>query len=150
MKSDLEQFLTDRLDEITTEVVGEITVRVPAYAHLRAGAVVRLVRDALSVYAGGGDRTAVLDSFRDLGAGAARAGHDVHHFESALRTGARVLVRRTAGAAARLYQPTTEFITVMERAFTAEGEIVEAAVDGHCQAMRPEMDRRLHALLAEN
>ncbi|TDC86837.1 hypothetical protein [Actinomadura sp. 7K507] len=150
MKPELEQFLTERLDEIIAEVVGEITARVPAYTHLRTHAVLALVRDALSGYLGAHDKTAVLDSFRDLGASEARAGHEIHHFECAVRTGARVVVRRTASAAARLYPPTTEYVTVMETAFTAEGEIVEAAVDGHCQAMRPEMDRRLHALLTEN
>ncbi|MEU8798053.1 hypothetical protein [Spirillospora sp. NPDC048819] len=149
MKPELEQFLTDRLDEITAEVVDEITARVPAYARLRTGAVLTLVRDALSGYLGARDRTAVLDAFRDLGASEARAGHEIHHFESALRTGARVVVRRTANAAARVYPPAAEFIAVMETAFTAEEEIVDAAVDGHCRAMRPEMDRRLHALLSE-
>ncbi|MFG2088670.1 MULTISPECIES: hypothetical protein [unclassified Spirillospora] len=150
MKPDLEQFLTERLDEITAEVVGEITTRVPAYTHVRASAVLTLVRDALTGYLGVRDRGAVLDSFRDLGASEAHAGQEIHHFESALRAGARVVVRRTANAAARIYPPTTEFITVMETAFTAEEEIVDAAVDGHCRAMRPEMDRRLHALLSEN
>lgn len=150
MKPDLEKFLADRLDEITAEVVGEITTRVPAYTHLRPGAVLTLVRDALSVYTGARDKTAVLDAFRDLGAGEARAGKDVRHFESALRTGARVLVRRTANAAARLYPPTTEFITVMENVFTAENEIVEAAVEAHHRAMRPEIARRLYTLLSEN
>lgn len=150
MKPDLERFLTDRLDEITAEVVGEITTRVPAYTHVRAGAVLRLVQDALAGYLGARDKRAVLDSFRDLGAGEARAGQEIHDFESALRTGARVVVRRTANAAARIYPPTAEFMTVMETAFAAEEEIVDAAVDGHCRAMRPDMDRRLHALLNGN
>ncbi|MBB4778873.1 hypothetical protein [Actinomadura livida] len=129
MKPDLERFLTARLDEITAEVVHEISLRVPAYTHVRAGAVGTLVRDAVSAYLGARDKTAVLDSFRVLGAGEARAGHDVHHFETAMRTGARVIVRRTANAAARLYPPTAEYITVMETAFSAENEIVKAAVE---------------------
>ena len=147
--TELERFLTDRLEEITAEVVGEIATRVPAYTHLRAGAVLDLVRAALSGYLGARDKTAVLDSFRDLGASEARAGHEIHHFECAVRTGARVVVRRTASAAAGIYPPATEYVTVMETAFTAEGEIVEAAVDGHCRAMRPDMDRRLRALLTD-
>ncbi|TDC64358.1 hypothetical protein E1200_20455 [Actinomadura sp. GC306] len=130
MQPDLERFLTDRLDEITAEVVREINVRVPAYAHVRAGAVGTLVRDAVSAYLGARDKTAVLDAFRVLGAGEARAGHDVRHFETAMRTGARVIVRRTANAAAHLYPPTAEYITVMETAFSAEDELVKAAVDG--------------------
>lgn len=151
MKPDLERFLTDRLDEITAEVVGEINARVPAYTHLRRGAVLRLVRDALSLYTGASDTSAVLDAFRDLGASEARAGHDVRHLESALRAGARVLVRRTAGAAARLYPPTIEFISVMETAFTAESELVQAAMEGHRRAMRRRRPvSGFHTLVTEN
>ncbi|XRQ07149.1 hypothetical protein ACN3XK_63285 [Actinomadura welshii] len=145
MKPDLERFLTDRLDEIIAEVVCEITSRVPGYTHVRPGAVAPLVRGALSGYLGARDRTAVLDSFRVLGAGEARAGQDIRHFESALRTGARVLIRRTANAAARLYPPTAEYVTVMETAFSAENEIVEAAVAGHHGAAC-----RLRPLFSEN
>lgn len=153
MKPDLERFLTDRLDEITAEVVGEITSRVPAYTHLRAGAVLRLVRDALPFYAGGCDRAggaAVLDAFRAVGAGEARAGQDVRHLESALRTGARVLIRRTAAAAARLYPPTAEFVTVMETAFRAESAIVEAAMEGHRRVVGPRHVQYFSTLVSEN
>lgn len=131
MKPDLERFLTDRVDEIAAEIVQEISARVPGYAHVRAGAVGTLVRGALAAYLGARDKTGVLEAFRVLGAGEARAGQDVRRFESALRAGARVLVRRTASAAARFYPPTGEYITVMETAFSAEKEIVEAAVEGH-------------------
>jgi hypothetical protein len=150
MQPDLDTFLADRLHEITAEVVGEITARVPAYGHLRAGEIRALVRDALAVYTGALEAGAVLDAFRDLGASEARAGQDVRHFESALRTGARVLIRRTAGAAACLYPPTAEFIAVMETAFTAEDELVGAAVEGHHRARRPDVARRLYSLLTEN
>ncbi|WP_433465327.1 hypothetical protein [Spirillospora sp. CA-128828] len=150
MQPALDQFLTDRIDEITAEVVGEITTCVPAYTHLRPGEILSLVRDALAVYTGALEASAVLAAFRDLGVGEALAGQDVRHFESALRTGARVLVRRTADAAARLYPPTSEFIAVMETAFTAEHAIVGAAVDAHHRAARPEVTRRLYSLLSKN
>jgi hypothetical protein len=149
MQPALDRFLADRLDEITAEVAGEIAARVPAYTHLRAGEILALVRDALAVYTGALEASAVLDAFRDLGAGEARAGQDVRHFESALRTGARVLVRRTADAAAVLYPPTAEFVAVMETAFTAENEIVGAAVEGHRRARQFGMSR-LSGLLSEN
>ncbi|NDU74278.1 hypothetical protein GWI34_16785 [Actinomadura sp. DSM 109109] len=150
MQPALDQFLTDRLDEITAEVAGEIAERVPAYTHLRPREILALVRAALAAYTGTRDTGAVLDAFRDLGASEARAGHDVRHFESALRTGARVLIRRTAGAAARLYPPTAEYISVMEHAFTAECRIVQAAVEGHHHAGRRAPVRRLHPLFSEN
>ena len=137
MEPDLHRLLTDRLDEITADVVREVAGRVPGCALPRRGAVFRLVRDALPVYAGAADRAAVLDAFRDLGADQARAGQDVRRLERALRAGARVLVARTATVAARLYPPTAEFVAVMENAFIAEQEIVQAAVDGHRRAARP-------------
>ncbi|MEV3926918.1 hypothetical protein [Actinomadura coerulea] len=150
MQPTLDQFLADRLDEITAEVAGEIAERVPAYTHLRAREILALVRDALAAYTGARDTGTVLDAFRALGAGEARAGQDVRHFESALRTGARVLIRRTAGAAARLYPPTAEYVTVMEHAFSAEGRIVQAAVEGHRRAGRRAGTRRLPTLVSEN
>lgn len=150
MQPTLDQFLADRLDEITAEVAGEIAERVPAYTHLRAREILALVRDALAAYTGACDTGTVLDAFRALGAGEARAGQDVRHFESALRTGARVLIRRTAGAAARLYPPTAEYVTVMEHAFSAEGRIVQAAVEGHRRAGRRAGTRRLPTLVSEN
>ncbi|MGI5205790.1 hypothetical protein ACQEU6_29970 [Spirillospora sp. CA-108201] len=150
MQPTLDQFLTDRLDEITAEVAGEIAERVPAYTHLRAREILALVRDALSAYTGARETGAVLDAFRALGASEARAGQDVRHFESALRTGARVLIRRTAGAAARLYPPTAEYITVMEQAFSAEGRIVQAAVEGYRGAGRRHGTRRLSTLVSDN
>ncbi|TDD74533.1 hypothetical protein E1293_29445 [Actinomadura darangshiensis] len=150
MQPELDQFLADRIDEITAEVTGEIAARVPVYAHLRATEILNVVRDALAVYAGACEASAVLPVFRALGAGEACAGQDVRHLESALRTGARVLVRRTASAAARLYPPTAEYITVMETAFIAEGELVGAAVDGHRRAMRPAVASRLSSLLSGN
>ncbi len=146
MKPDLERFLTDHVDEIAAEIVQEISARVPGYAHVRAGAVGTLVRGALAAYLGPRDKTSVLEAFRVLGAGEARAGQDVRRFESALRAGARVLVRRTASAAARFYPPTGEYITVMETAFSAEKEIVEAAVEGHHLASL----RALHPLFSQN
>lgn len=150
MKPDLYRFLADRIDEITAETAAEIAARVPAYTHLRPAEIANLVAEAIAVYTGAREPRAVLPVFRALGASEACAGHDAGHFESALRTGARVLVRRTAGAAARLYPPTAEFIAVMETAFTAETEIVGAAVDGHRRAARPAVARRLHPLLTEN
>ncbi|MFD0899341.1 hypothetical protein [Actinomadura sediminis] len=123
--------LIDRLDEIAAEVAGDITARVPAYAHLPDTVVARALRDALIVYAGAHGKTAALDWFRRLGARSARAGQDVRQLESALRTGARILVREMAGAAARLYPPNDEFVAVMERAFTGEAEIIEAALTAH-------------------
>ncbi|MFD0538800.1 hypothetical protein ACFQY7_38795 [Actinomadura luteofluorescens] len=96
MQPTLDQFLTDRLDEITAEVAGEIAERVPAYTHLSPREILALVRDALAAYTGARETGTVLDAFRALGASEARAGQDVRHFESALRTGARVLIRRTA------------------------------------------------------
>ncbi|NKZ03109.1 hypothetical protein [Actinomadura latina] len=150
MKPDLQRFLADRIDEITAEMVGEIAARVPAYTHLRPGEISNLVEEAIAVYSGAREPRAVLPVFRALGAGEACAGHDVRHLESALRTGARVLVRRTAGAAARLYPPTAEFITVMETAFTAESAIVGAAVDAYRRAARPAVARRLYPLLSGN
>ncbi|MFA1546441.1 hypothetical protein [Actinomadura chokoriensis] len=150
MRPDLQRFLADRIDEITAEVAGEVTARVPAYTHLRPGEISNLVREAIAAYSGACEARAVLPVFRALGASEACAGHDVGHFESALRTAARVLVRRTAGAAARLYPPTAEFIAVMETAFTAESEIVGAAVDSYRRAARPAVARRLHPLLSDN
>ncbi|WP_378322261.1 hypothetical protein [Actinomadura fibrosa] len=140
--------LRDDLNEIAAEVAREIAARVPAYGHVRNAAVAGPVRDALSVCAGGQDRLTALDAFRRLGAREARAGQDVRHLESALRAGARVLIGRTASTAARIYPPTTEFVSVMETAFTAEKEIVTAAVEGHAEAARPTMTRRLRTLLS--
>ncbi|NVI88270.1 hypothetical protein [Actinomadura sp. BRA 177] len=150
MKPDLHRFLADRIDEITAEMAGEIAARVPAYTHLSPGEIANLVKEAIAAYSGACEARAVLPVFRALGASEACAGHDVRHFESALRTAARVLVRRTAGAAARLYPPTAEYITVMETAFSAESEIVGAAVDGHRRAARPAVARRLYPLLSGN
>ncbi|MFV2172034.1 hypothetical protein ACFHW2_15220 [Actinomadura sp. LOL_016] len=123
--------LIDRLDEIAAEVAGDITARVPAYAHLPDKVVTRALRDALVVYTGAHGKAAALDWFRRLGARSARAGQDVRQLESALRTGARVLVREMAGVAARLYPPNDEFVAVMERAFTGEAEIIEATLTAH-------------------
>jgi hypothetical protein len=142
------ELLAERLDEITAEIVGEIAGRVPAYTGLSAAMILTLVRDALTVYTGAQDRGAALDHFRRLGAHEARAGQDVRHLESALRSGARVLIRRTANAAARVHPPNTEFIAVMESAFSAEDQIVEAAVDGHHRAARPRNGSRLYPLVA--
>ncbi|WP_141579804.1 hypothetical protein [Actinomadura sp. WMMA1423] len=150
MQPTLDQFLTDRLDEITAEVAGEIAERVPAYTHLRPREILALVRDALAAYTGARETGAVLDAFRALGASEARAGQDLRHFESALRTGARVLIRRTAGAAARLYPPTAEYIDVMEKAFSAECRIVQAAVEGHHRAGRRDAVCRFYTLVSEN
>ncbi|WP_067793537.1 hypothetical protein [Actinomadura formosensis] len=146
----LRRFLAERADEITAEVVGEIAARVPAYTHLRAGDVSNLVREAIAVYSGAREASAVLPVFRALGAGEALAGHDIRYFECALRTAARVLVRRTANAAARLYPPTAEFITIMEIAFTAEDELVGAAVEGHHRAARPGVARLRYPLFSDN
>jgi len=150
VKPDLQRFLADRVDEITAEVAREVADRVPAYTHLRPAEISNLVREAIAAYSGACEARAVLPVFRALGASEACAGHDARHFESALRTAARVLVRRTAGAAARLYPPTAEFIRVMETAFTAESEIVGAAVDGHRRATHPAVARRIHPLLSKN
>ncbi|OLT16072.1 hypothetical protein BJF79_18640 [Actinomadura sp. CNU-125] len=123
--------LIHRLDEITAEVAGDITARVPVYAHLPDKVVTRALRDALVIYAGAHGKPAALDWFRRLGARSARAGQDVRQLESALRMGARVLVREMAGAAACLYPPNDEFVAVMERAFTGEAEIIDAALTAH-------------------
>ncbi len=146
----LYRFLADRADEITAEVAGEVAARVPAYTRLGPDEIATLVTEAIAVYSGAREARAVLPVFRALGAGEACAGHDVRHFESALRTAARVLVRRTAGAASRLYPPTAEFIAVMRTAFTAESAIVEAAIDGHRRATRPAVARRRYPLLSDN
>ncbi|WP_030163410.1 hypothetical protein [Spirillospora albida] len=138
------RYLTGHLDEIAAEVAGEITARGAACGFLRDLDLRTPVLDALAVCTNTDGKAAALAAFRDLGAQAARAGQDAHVVEAALRAGGRVLVRRLANAAATLYPPTGEFITVMEDAFTGESEFVRAAIDAHRLAAAQRLFTYLH------
>lgn len=138
------RYLTGHLDEIAAEVAGEIAARGHTCGFLRDLDLRTPVRDALAVCANTERKAAALEAFRDLGVQAAHAGQDARVVETALRAGGRVLVRRLANAAARLYPPTGEFVSVMEDAFTGENEFVSVAIEAHRLAAAQRLFTYLH------
>lgn len=140
----LADFLRPHLDEITQEIEREVQLQVPEYARPADDAYVRTiragVRRALTLFV---DRIADIDqdqervarTYQEIGRGEAGEGRGLEVLQAALRLGGRAAWRRLTKAADELGLDSGEVAALAEAAFTQMHEIMQAATEGHGEAL---------------
>ncbi|MFD8305830.1 PucR family transcriptional regulator [Streptomyces sp. NPDC059690] len=140
----LADFLRPHLDEITQEIEREVQLQVPEYARPADDAYVRTiragVRRALTLFV---DRIADVDqdqervarTYQEIGRGEAGEGRGLEVLQAALRLGGRAAWRRLTKAADELGLDSGEVAALAEAAFAHLHEIMQAATEGHGEAL---------------
>ncbi|WP_043217523.1 PucR family transcriptional regulator [Streptomyces sp. 351MFTsu5.1] len=140
----LADFLRPHLDEIIEEIEHEVLLQVPEYARPADDAYVRTiragVRRALTLFV---DRIADIDldqervarTYQEIGRGEAGEGRGLEVLQAALRLGGRAAWRRLARAADELGLDSGEVAALAEAGFTHMHEIMQAATEGHGEAL---------------
>jgi hypothetical protein len=143
-----------RLD-LATEIIDEVAAQVPEYAWRadpeRRAAVVDAARRTVAEFADlvGGTATGwprhMLDLFGEAGAQEARAGRGLDQLQSALRAGARAVLRWLAVQSERLRLPRSVYRAFAEAVFASLDEFAAAAAEGHRRELaRQGGDRARH------
>jgi hypothetical protein len=143
-----------RLD-LATEIIDEVEAQVPEYAWRsdpeRRAAMVETTRRAVAEFADlmGAAATGwprhVLDLFGEVGAQEARDGRGLDQLQSALRAGARAVLRWLAVQSERLRLPRSVYRAFAEAVFASLDEFASAAAEGHRRELaRQGGDRARH------
>ncbi|SEG89705.1 DNA-binding transcriptional regulator, PucR family [Thermomonospora echinospora] len=141
-----------RLD-LATEIVDEVAAQVPEYSWQtdpeRRAALVETIRRTVAEFADlmGGPATGwprhMLDLFGEAGAQEARAGRGLDRLQSALRAGARAVLRWLAVQSERLRLPRSMYRAFAEAVFTSLDEFADAAAEGHRRELAKQGDDRV-------
>ncbi|HEX2315235.1 MAG TPA: hypothetical protein VHJ17_15940, partial [Thermomonospora sp.] len=141
--------------DLAAEIIGEVEAQVPEFgwrdAPDRRAAMVEATREGVAEFAVLLTGSAqcwprpLLDRFAAAGAREARAGRGLEQLQSALRAGARAVLRWLSVQSERLRLPRSAYRAFAEAVFAALDEFAAAAAEGHRRELgRQGADRQRH------